>query len=121
MRRLACVWDAGGSIGTSNPLNPNPDANFNAIGLEVGTVAAVAGQVIYLTNSGNLTIGHVDSITITVTSYRGAVPQYYYPGSSQPYPDQLDDLETTNVRSSSLSNTGTLTVTEGNDNDNVGV
>ncbi len=114
---------AGGSIGQADLVNVNPDANANAIDLQVDTVAALAGTGIYLQElGGDLIIGRVNAIAINVTvpvvEFRSTL------GSRSIDRNQtaLDDLETTNNGSIKVRvDSGTLTVTEGDDNDNVGV
>src|SRR5690606_4366156 len=63
---------AGGSIGDSDLINV-PDANDNAIEIQVDTVAALAGSAIYLRQlaaGGDLTVGHVAATTVTVSANR---------------------------------------------------
>jgi hypothetical protein len=115
---------AAGSIGNSDVLNA-PGSNVNAIDLQVTTVAAHSANGIYLrevTAGGNLIVGHVDAISVSVdvnqvifNSTTSAVNE------TQTIAGRDDLTASSNGAVKVVVENGTLTVTEGDDNDGFGV
>ncbi len=111
-----------GSIGAEDTGNPNSEFNANAIDITVGTVAAQAATSIYLQQTGNLIVDNVAATSVTVN-----VNDVQFRSTTSPVTEtrsltQLDDLETTNNGPVKVRvDAGSLTINEGNDNDNIGV
>ena len=121
---------AGGIIGGSDLAN-SPDANGNAIDMNVGTIAARSVQGIYLqelANGGALVVGHVQgsaSVTVSVlvnqvrfNSTTSTVSAGDVAGTNL---KPLDDLETTGGPIKVVVRGGDLIVNDGNDGDGIGV
>ncbi len=102
-----------------------PEQNLNAIDLEVGTVAAQSATGIYLQElaaGSALIVGNVAATNITVNVRDVEFRSTTSPVTEARSLNELDDLETTNNGPIKvLVDNGTLTVTEGNDNDSLGV
>ncbi len=112
-----------GSIGAADGVTLNPELNANAIGLEVGTVAAQSATGIYLQQlAGDLTIDHVDSTSVTVSVQDSEFRSTTSLVTETRTLGQLDDLETTNNGPIKVRvDLGSIFVNEGDDDDNVGI
>ena len=114
---------AGTLIGAADPLSA-ANVNLRAIDLEVGTVAATAGDGIYLFEmqaGGNLAVGHVDAISVTVDVNAVHFNSSTSTASHSVVAADLDDATTDNGPIKIVVADGSLTVGAGNDGDGVGI
>ncbi|MEM7474055.1 MAG: hypothetical protein AAF483_03625, partial [Planctomycetota bacterium] len=116
---------AGGLIGGADAANGTPDSNADAIDLEVSTLAAQAANGIYvqeLSAGGDLTIDHVDALTVTVDVNRVRFNSTTTNVLSTETLAALDDLTTTADGSIKVNVAGgSLAVNDGMNSDGVGV
>ncbi|MEM7478151.1 MAG: hypothetical protein AAF483_24455, partial [Planctomycetota bacterium] len=117
--------DAGGMIGRADAPNGTPDSKADAKDLEVSTLAAQAANGIYvqeLSAGGDLTIGQVDALTVTVDVNRVRFNSTTTNVQSTETLAALDDLTTTADGPIKVNvSGGSLTVNDGMDSDGVGV
>ncbi|MEO8269074.1 MAG: hypothetical protein ABI557_05105, partial [Aureliella sp.] len=117
---------AGGTIGGSNLAN-TPDANDNALDMEVGTVAAQSTRGIYLqelASGGDLAVGHAQgsaSISVQQVRFNSTVSLVTAGDVAGTAPQPLDDLATSTGPIKVVVRDGSLSITDGADGDGLGV
>ena len=117
---------AGGIIGGADLPNA-PDANGNALDMEVGTVAARSSRGIYLqelANGGDLVVGHVQgsaSVSVQQVRFNSTLSPVTAGDVAGTALQPLDDLETSAGPIKVVVRGGNLTINDGTDGDGMGV
>ena len=100
-----------GQIGTTDTANVNPDANVNAIDIQVITLAAQSADGIYLSEADGLTVNATGNLAIKEVNFNST--------TTTRTDASLSDLTTTDNGPIKLqSKSGSITLNEGTDADN---